>query len=370
MKIGVFCGGYPPDRAGGAQYTCEHLVNGLRKKGHEVWVITPHFGKNIDDPWVVQFRVPAPAESEALHYAAWTLCCWWFLLRNRFDMCCGHQIWGYLACLASPRAQKWTLTVHNILVPYKEWLDHFPHRAHYEIFKWAARKAGKVIAISRHLSQDILAHVPEARNKIEVVYSCVDTEVFKKAAVRKGERKVVLYLAKLKPQKGIMEILEAYRIIRRTRPDIELVVRGICSPAYFEWLKGTCPEATWIGKRLRRAEIIEWYSRADVYVVYAPASSADETFCLSLVEAMACELPAVCSDIPIYREIGQGKLFYVEPENPEKLAEKIVEVLGRPDLPEVGRRMREIARSYSVENNVQGYERVFGQLALKGGKGT
>ncbi len=369
MKIGVFCGGYPPDRTGGAQYTCEYLVNGLRKKGHEVWVITPQFGKDIRNPWVVQFRIPTPAESELLHYSAWTLCCWWFLLRNRFDVCCGHQLWGYLACLASPRAQPWTLTVHNILVPYKEWLDHFPHRVHYEIFKWATRKALKVIAISRHLAQDILAHVPAAQNKIVVVYSCVDTEVFKKVAVRKSERKVVLYHAKLKPQKGIMEVLEAYKIIRRTRPDIELVVSGSCSPSYFEWLTSTCPEATWIGKWLRRAEIIEWYSKADVYVVYAPASAADETFCLSLVEAMACELPAVCSDIPIYQEVGQGKLFYVESENPGKLAEKIVEVLDRQDLPAVGRQMRAIALTYSVENNVQGYERIFDQLPQKGGLG-
>ena len=52
---------------------------------------------------------------------------------------------------------------------------------------------------------------------------------------------------------------------------------------------------------------LRWlYEHASLFVI----PSATEGFCLPLVEALTLDCPAVCSDIPIFREVGSSKCHY------------------------------------------------------------
>jgi glycosyltransferase involved in cell wall biosynthesis len=70
------------------------------------------------------------------------------------------------------------------------------------------------------------------------------------------------------------------------------------------------------------------YRACDVYVT--PAYT--ETFAHPLVEAMACGLPVVASDLPVHREITNGAALFFEKFSPSDLAEKVTQLLDSPSL--------------------------------------
>src|SRR2546427_4624418 len=75
-------------------------------------------------------------------------------------------------------------------------------------------------------------------------------------------------------------------------------------------------------------QLHQLYRRADVYVT--PAYT--ETFAHPLVEAMACGLPVVASDLAVHREIcGQAALYFPR-FSPEALASNVVSLASSPAL--------------------------------------
>jgi len=70
------------------------------------------------------------------------------------------------------------------------------------------------------------------------------------------------------------------------------------------------------------------YRSCDVYVT--PAYT--ETFAHPLVEAMACGLPIVASDLAVHREITEGAAVFFEKFSPDDLADKVTQLLDSPAL--------------------------------------
>ncbi|HWZ83126.1 MAG TPA: glycosyltransferase family 1 protein [Terriglobales bacterium] len=70
------------------------------------------------------------------------------------------------------------------------------------------------------------------------------------------------------------------------------------------------------------------YKLSDVYV--SPAYT--ETFAHPLVEAMACGMPIVASDLPVHREITDGAGLFFDRFSPSGLADKITHLLDSPAL--------------------------------------
>lgn len=70
------------------------------------------------------------------------------------------------------------------------------------------------------------------------------------------------------------------------------------------------------------------YRSCDLYVT--PAYT--ETFAHPLVEAMACGLPIVASDLAVHREITNGAALFFERLSPSELADKVTQLLDSPPL--------------------------------------
>ena len=70
------------------------------------------------------------------------------------------------------------------------------------------------------------------------------------------------------------------------------------------------------------------YRSCDIYVT--PAYT--ETFAHPLVEAMACGLPIVASDLAVHREITDGAALFFEKFSPADLADKVTHLLDSPSL--------------------------------------
>ena len=109
------------------------------------------------------------------------------------------------------------------------------------------------------------------------------------------------------------------------------------------------------------------HAGCDAFV--APAVG-QESFGVSLVEAMAAGLPVVASDIPGYREVVTDGVegLLVPPRDPEALAAGLVRVLRDPELAaRLGEAGRDRARAFDWPIVVDRLEELYGRAIESAG---
>jgi glycosyltransferase involved in cell wall biosynthesis len=91
------------------------------------------------------------------------------------------------------------------------------------------------------------------------------------------------------------------------------------------------------------------YRACDIYV--SPAYA--ESFAHPLVEAMACGLPIVASDLAVHREICEDAALYFPRFSPEDLAARVCQVATSDgSAKQLSDRGQERARDFSWEKHV------------------
>jgi glycosyltransferase involved in cell wall biosynthesis len=115
--------------------------------------------------------------------------------------------------------------------------------------------------------------------------------------------------------KGVATALEAVRILRRRGLDCRLVRLS-------QWPQTAAERELLAAEeyhhRLKPAAVAELMQGCDLLL--AP-SWEQEGFGLPVLEAMACGLPVVCSDVACYRSYAAQAAFLVPPRDPQALAD-------------------------------------------------
>ena len=99
-----------------------------------------------------------------------------------------------------------------------------------------------------------------------------------------------------------------------------------------------------------------WPTSIAVPTFLAVASDATEGFGLPVLEAMACGLPVVVTDIPAFRGFAEPQDFarFVAVGDPVALARALVEVLDDPlERQRLSRRSLEVAGAYTMQRSFQ-----------------
>lgn len=112
----------------------------------------------------------------------------------------------------------------------------------------------------------------------------------------RAEGPLVVVVARLMPQKAVLDAIDAFFVARRSRPDAHLVIVG--DGPERERLQAAAAErdaaaVRFVG-RVAEEELIGWYRRAWVVV----SAALREGFGLTLAEAAACGTPVVARRIP------------------------------------------------------------------------
>ncbi len=138
--------------------------------------------------------------------------------------------------------------------------------------------------------------VPSGRKIVVVGGSGVDTEHFKESPLPQGAP-VFLLIARLLPDKGIREYVEAARRVRRDHPDVRVQLLGPLDPQPGSITKGELAEWRAEGaiEYLGQTEDVRpFIEAATVYVL----PSYREGMPRSVLEAMAMGRPVITSDAP------------------------------------------------------------------------
>ncbi|HLI52388.1 MAG TPA: glycosyltransferase family 4 protein [Thermomicrobiaceae bacterium] len=135
-------------------------------------------------------------------------------------------------------------------------------------------------------------------------------------------------------RKGLKYLLRALAIVRRTIPDVRLLVVGHGKRERYERIiqRHSIENVVFVGP-VASHYLPAYYATCDVFC--AP-STGRESFGMILLEAMASGKPVVASDISGYAAVVRDGIegLLVEPKDPEALAEALIRLLGDEQLRE------------------------------------
>ena len=219
-----------------------------------------------------------------------------------------------------------------------------------------------------------------------VYYPPVDTSRFRpsdehRRAVRAelgipAEAPVVGTVANLNPQKGIEYFVRASALVHAIRPDAHFAVVGAeyeTHRTYNDSIRreirsAGIPPANFLLTG-ERADVERFYPAMDVKLITSlPRSEGTTT---TAIEAMACAIPVVATDVGAVAEVvADGETgVLVAPCDPAALADGTLRLLGDPELRAgMGERGRERANArYTVEAYADTHVRAF-EAAVAGGR--
>jgi phosphatidyl-myo-inositol alpha-mannosyltransferase len=334
VKIGLVCPYIYPASGGVAQHV-GFLYEGLRQRGHDVRILTASHGpQRASEGDIIRlgvgFSVPINASVGTLTFSPRYLTQIDDMLeRERFDLLHFHEPFvPFLSLFLLRESTSVNVATFHAYAGFSPSYE-FGSRA---LRAYAARLHGR-IAVSAAARHFIDRYFP---GDYKVIPNGVDVARFANAvpiARWQDGTPNVLFVGRHEPRKGLLDLLKAHRVLRRSGERSRLLIVG-SGPQEREarryvatrGLKGV----EFLG-RVSDAEKAQLYKTADVYV--SPATGG-ESFGIVLLEAMAAGTPIVCSDIHGYKGVvrrGREGLL-VPPRQPRELAAAIDTLLDDPEL--------------------------------------
>jgi phosphatidyl-myo-inositol alpha-mannosyltransferase len=307
VKIGIVSQSYYP-RFGGVTEHVHHSAVELRRRGHQVTIITSHFrgaaGPPMTDVERIGYNLLIPFNGAFVDLAVGIRLrsqLRGLLRRHRFDVLHTHApLVPTLPLIAIETAECPQVGTFHTTGGPSRLLEMFQGTLDRRMRRLDAR-----IAVSETARAYAERYFP---GEYHVIPNGVDTERFH-PDVRPFEewrdpaRVNVLFVGRLDPRKGVHLLLDAMpEVIRRTDGRARLLVVGdsYLRPKY----EASVPQEfrdhiRFIG-HVPAADLPRWYATGDLFV--SPASG-NESFGIVLVEAMAAGRAVVASDIPGYRTV-------------------------------------------------------------------
>jgi glycosyltransferase involved in cell wall biosynthesis len=289
------------------------------------------------------------------------------LLRRRgFDL---YHSTNFMMPLPGGGKTRRAVTIHD-LIPLL-FPDHAPKSkktrlfpVYRELMMQIGRRADLIITVSDSTRRDVLRElrIPEfRRDRVASIPEGVDPFFQPGEPAPPRREKVILYVGRRDPYKNLPRLVEALADVRAQGVPARLKVIGPQDARYPEAPDlavklGVQAAVDWIGY-VTPEELRQAYQTADVFCL----PSRYEGFGLTVLEAMACGAPVVCSNIGSLPEVAGHAARLVDPAIRTDLAQALAEVLTRPDLAADLRRrgldrVRQFTWQRTAEQTLRAYE--------------
>ncbi len=236
------------------------------------------------------------------------------------------------------------------------------------VMKFSIEKSDGVTAVSRFLKEKTITNYG-INKEIEVIPNFVDTELFKRIADAKlrktiapnGER-VLIHISNFRVVKRVTDVIRIFNLVVKKIPAKLVLVgdgpdRSNCENLCRELQLGD--SVKFLGKQ---AELVELLSASDLFLM----PSQSESFGLSALEAMACEVPVISLSVGGLPElVVHGETGYIaEIGDVERMAKYAVELLSnntRRDMFAKAGRKRAV-ENFDIDEIVGVYERHYERI--------
>ena len=244
------------------------------------------------------------------------------------------------------RGTRALLTVHDL--SFLHYPEHFvPKLVQYltQVVTRSVARADWVLADSDATRADLIAHLGTEPEKVQVLYSGVDACFCPQPEPGEAERirarysigdpstgsgrcrPYILSVGTLQPRKNYIRLIQAFAHLHA---DLQLLIAGGKGWLYEDILA----EAE---KHPDSVRVLGFVDDRDLPALYRNASlfafpSLYEGFGLPVLEAMACGVPVVCSDVSSLPEVAGDAALLVNPLDTSDLTAAMALVLGDADL--------------------------------------
>lgn len=195
----------------------------------------------------------------------------------------------------------------------------------------ALKEVDKFVAITEGAKKVLLQEGCDPK-KIVRLQPGVDLEVFKPVKVvkyrnlDKNKNVKLLFVGRLVPEKGILQIMEKFSNLYKKHPNIELIIadRGPLAPLVEEFAKSH-KNVFYLGRIDDYSKMNQLYSLCDIYLHYSIGSSTwVEQYGFTPIEAMACGLPVLGLDKGSVKEVVREGGFVVDAKKYDSILEKLI----------------------------------------------
>ncbi|HEV2965102.1 MAG TPA: glycosyltransferase family 1 protein [Candidatus Angelobacter sp.] len=235
------------------------------------------------------------------------------------------------------------VTIHDVIyLACKEDLPSHVARFYYRtMMAAAARSADRIITDSEFSKQDIMRYLDVESSRIEVIYPAVAADFHKvtdehrlqQVSARYGiDGRYVLYTGIFKPRKNHAGLLRAFKHLLSIVGDAQLVIAGPANAGEADLRRlaadlGVAAKVVFTGF-VEEADLPALYSAAHIYA----CPSLYEGFGFTVLEAMACGVPVVCSPAASLPEVAGDAALYADSRIPEQFGRALAEAWANHEL--------------------------------------
>ncbi len=172
--------------------------------------------------------------------------------------------------------------------------------ASYEpVVSWSINNSDCVTAVSSSLKENTIKHFPISR-EIQVIPNFIDFERFNKKprehfkkAIAPNAEKIIVHTSNFRKVKRVGDVIRVFHKVQQTIPSRLLLIGDGPERSNIEKVcreLQVCEKVTFLGKQEAIEEIL---SVCDLFIL----PSEEESFGLSALEAMACEVPVIATNV-------------------------------------------------------------------------
>ncbi|BAL99078.1 MULTISPECIES: glycosyltransferase [Caldilinea] len=325
---------------GGIENHIRQLAVGLRGMGVETQVLVTNTTRRTVQEELDGVPVVKTARLLNLSSAPISLSFypWLRRLEKQIDIAHAHMPYppGELGQLLCGRSRRFVVTYHSDIVRQRVL------GALYRPFLWQVLRRADRIAVSNPVYIQDSPFLRVHADKCRVIHFGVDLERFAQTPTVEAQaarwrarwpgRQLVLFVGRLRHYKGVNVLIDA---AARLPDQAEFLIVGVgpLAEALHRQAQhsGVAERVHFLGE-LSDEEVTALYHAADVFVL--PSTNRAETFGIVQLEAMACGLPVICT------ELGTGTSYVnqhgvtglvVPPNDPEALAAALQQLLEHPE---------------------------------------
>jgi N-acetyl-alpha-D-glucosaminyl L-malate synthase BshA len=236
------------------------------------------------------------------------------------------------------------------------------NRSFLPITRFSIEQSDGVTAISQYLKDRTISEF-DVRRPIEVIPNFVNCDLYartedpaQRAQWAPDGEPIVMHLSNFRPVKRVSDAVEIFALVReKMKAKLVLIGDGPDRGAveYLIRQKRLSKDVILLGKQ---DQVYEKLGLADLFLL----PSDEESFGLAALEAMACEVPVVATNVgglPGVVEHGVDG-FLVEPRDVAQAARFAVDILSRADRGrEMGKQARiDARRKYCANDVIPQYE--------------
>lgn len=311
----------------------EELVYGIKKHGRkDIEYIFSHDIQKINNRqffinskyrfirWVFQLR-----------YLVWKqLILPVKLIVNRVDLVICPD---YVAPLFCP--SKKIIVIHdNLLWKYPKNYPIFWRKYYIKLIELGLEYNSMIVTTSKYSKQGLKSIFPN--NEISLAYQSSENLQVKQSS--KNSKKYILHVGTFEKRKDLMTLVKGFKKLKdNLKVDLKLVLAGSThingdNKVYLK-IKKYLTKHNLFGSVLmpgfiEKNQVLYYFSNSVMYVF----PSLDEGFGIPLIEALKLKVPVICSNIPIFKEIGQDSVLYFEKQDETALYDKMRELIKNKDL--------------------------------------